>query len=71
VIGKHVDFIAIALLLGGAAVYSEARNVTLLEAVHVKGAVVSQAIERAVKCPRSVRALRAIRVLPSLSVTTD
>lgn len=70
-IGKHVDILAIGLLLGGAALYSGARNVMLLDTVHAKSAVVSQAIERAVKCPRSVRALRAIRVAPSVSVTTE
>ncbi|MBV9762897.1 MAG: hypothetical protein JO340_20220 [Acidobacteriaceae bacterium] len=65
---KHVDLIAIGLLLGGAAFYSGVRRAPLLEAVPAKGIAISQAIHRAMKCPRSVK---VISILPSVSVTAD
>lgn len=67
-IGKNVDLIAVALLLGGAALYSGARNLALIEVIPHQRLVLSQAVQRAMRCPRSVK---AIRVLPTVSVTTD
>jgi hypothetical protein len=75
VIGKHVDVIAIGLLLGGAALYSEARNLSLIEVVPNKRIALSEAVQRAMTCSRSARAQRASRAwalrAPHLSITSD
>ena len=72
---KHVDVIAIALLLGGAALYSEARNLSLIEVVPNQRIALSQAVQRVFRCPRSVRVTRpAVRravVVADLPVTPD
>ena len=71
-IGKHVDVIAIALLLGGAALYSGARQLALVEVVPYKRMVLSQAVmqrvHRAISCSRSSRTMNIAR---SVRVTTD
>ncbi len=67
-IGKHVDVIAIALLLGGAALYTEARNLSLLEVIPNQRIAFSQAVQRAFRCSRSVRVTRSATVQRALAV---
>lgn len=57
---KHVDVIAIALLLAGAALYSEVRNLSLVEAAPIQRVALARTIQRAVRCG-SVEAHRAVQ----------
>ena len=81
-IGKHVDLIAVGLLLGGVALYSEARNLALIHVVPDKRIEISQVIQRAMTCSRSARVMRGVRVqgpsavpdlppLPRITITSD
>jgi hypothetical protein len=56
---KHVDVIAIALLLGGAALYSQARNLSLIRVVPTQRSAIAQTIQRAMRCSHTVRVQRA------------
>jgi len=68
--GKHVDLIAIALLLGAAALYTGARQLSLIEVIPYKRIALSrtvlQRVQRAVSCSRSSS---AIHVAPTISVS--
>ena len=78
-IGKHVDVIAIVLLLGGAALYTGARNLALIELVPGKRIALTQAVQRAIRCSRAVRVTRtasirralAVAGIPAVSTTCD
>jgi hypothetical protein len=59
---KHIDVIAIAALLAGAALYSEARETALFHIQSYKTAAFSQVIQRAMRCPHTARAVRALHV---------
>jgi hypothetical protein len=60
---KHVDVIAIALLLAGVALYSEARNLSLIRVVPNQRIAFAEKIERAMRCSRSVRVQAAPRAV--------
>jgi hypothetical protein len=76
---KHIDLIAVGALLCGIALYSQARDSSILQVIPHQRIALVQAIQDAVKCSRtahagkSVRLLVApqIRVLPRVTVTTD
>ena len=74
-ISKYVDVIAIGVLLGGAALYSGARHLSLIEVVPNKRIALSETIQRAMRCSHSVRAQRASRAFslpaPHLTITSD
>ena len=78
-IGKHVDVIAIVLLLGGAALYTGARNLALIEVVPGSRIALTQAVQRAIRCSRAVRVTRAAGIrralvvagIPAVSTTCD
>jgi hypothetical protein len=57
---KHVDVIAIALLLAGAALYSQVRNLSVIQVAPMQRVALARTIQRAVQCG-SVRAQRAIQ----------
>jgi hypothetical protein len=65
---KHVDVIAIALLLGAAALYTEARNLSVLQVVPYKRIELSQTFQRAFRCSRSARAQSASGITRALAV---
>jgi len=56
---KHVDVIAIALLLGGAALYSEVRSLSLTHVVPVQRIALATTIRQAMRCTH-VRVQRTI-----------
>jgi hypothetical protein len=62
VIGKHIDLVAIAVLLGGAALYTGTRELALTQVRPDKAVAFSQVIQRAMRCSRSARAARSINV---------
>jgi hypothetical protein len=76
---KHIDLIAIAALLCGIALYSQARDSSILQVIPQKRVELAQVIQRAVKCSRAARVAKPdrllvapqIRVLPRVTVTTD
>lgn len=81
-IGKHVDLIAIGLLLGGAALYTGARDVARIQIAPYTRTALSQTIQRAMRCSRSAKIARGVAIqgtyavpdcptLPRLSITTD
>lgn len=65
---KHVDVIAIALLLGAAAIYSEARTFAVVHVNSYQRIALSQTIQRAFKCSRSARAQSASGIARALAV---
>jgi hypothetical protein len=76
---KHIDVIAIGALLCGIALYSQARDSSILQVIPQKRIALAQTIQRAVRCSRAARATKPnrllvapeIRVLPQVTVTTD
>ena len=68
-IGKHVDVIAIGLLLGGAALYTGARNLALIDVIPNQRVALSAAVHRVFRCSRSVRVTRAASLQRALAVS--
>jgi hypothetical protein len=76
---KHIDVIAIGALLCGIALYSGARDSSILQVIPQKRIALAETIQRAVRCSRTARATKPnrlliapeIRVLPQVTVTTD
>jgi hypothetical protein len=73
---KHIDLIAIGALLCGIALYSQARDSSILQVIPQKRIALAQTIQRAVRCSRAARAsksdcltTRQIRVLPHVTLT--
>lgn len=67
-IRKHVDLIAIGVLLLGIAAYSSARRAMLIEVVPYKRIALSQSLVRAFSCHRTVRVSRAQRFTKTFAV---
>jgi hypothetical protein len=59
---KHVDIVAVAVLLAGAALYSEARQVAVVRISPYDGVKISQVLQRAMRCSRSAKATRAVTI---------
>jgi hypothetical protein len=76
---KHIDVIAIGALLCGIALYSQARDSSILQVIPQKRIALAQTIQRAVRCSRTARATKAnrllvapeVRVPPPVTVTAD
>jgi hypothetical protein len=83
VIGKHIDLLAIAVLLGGAVLYTGTRELALSQAgPYYKAGAFSQVIQRAMRCKRTARATRSIDIhraivlpavpaVPPVSISTN
>jgi hypothetical protein len=65
---KHVDVIAIALLLGAAALYSGARNLAVVHVNSYQRIALSQAVHRAFKCSRAAKAQSTCGIARALAV---
>ena len=77
-IGRHVDLLAVCLLLAGAGVYAGVRQMDLTKVAPCSRAALTQAVERAERYTRSVRVTRAVGTnrcilshLPSITITSD
>lgn len=76
---KHIDLIAIGALLCGIALYSQARDSSILQVIPQKRIALAQTIQRAMRCSRAARAAKPdrlliaprIRVLPRVTVASD
>jgi hypothetical protein len=76
---KHIDLIAIGALLCGIALYSQARDSSILQVIPQKRVALAQTIQRAMRCSRAARVAKPdrllvapqIRVLPRVTVTSD
>jgi hypothetical protein len=76
---KHIDLLAIAVLLCGIALYSQARDSAILQVIPNKRIALTQAVQRAMRCSRAARAVKPnrlvavpeIRVLPHVSIESD
>jgi hypothetical protein len=82
VIGKHIDVIAILVLLGGAALYTGTRELALSQLRSYKAVAFSQVIQRAMRCNGAARAVRSVNVhraivvpavpaVPRVTISTD
>jgi hypothetical protein len=56
------------VLLGGAALYTEARQLALIQIQPYKTVVLTQAIQNAMQCSRAARAKRAINVHRAITI---
>lgn len=74
---KHIDVIAIGALLCGIALYSQARDSSILQVIPQKRIALAHTVQRALRCTRAARAAKSdcaltppkIRVLPHVTVT--
>ena len=76
---RHIDLIAIGVLLCGIALYSQARDSALVQVIPNKRIEISQVVHRAFRCSRAARAVKTnrlvvvpdLRALPYVSIAAN